>query len=339
MPLTSPPPHSARLRRRPGRARPGAFAVLATAVLSACSPKPPEGWSGYAEGEFVYVAPALAGTLTRLDAQRGQTVVAGAPLFALEATNEQAATQESAARLEAARAQAADTAKGRRKDEIEVIEAQLAQARTQARLAASELARRQGLVTQGFISPSTLDEARTTAAQTQARVLELEASLRVAHLPARADERAAASAQARAAVSVLAQSRWREAQTTVDAPASARVAETYFREGEWVGAGQPVVSLLPAAAVKARFFVPQAEIATLALGQPVQVSCDGCGAAIPATISFIATQAEYTPPVIFSNEQRAKLVFMVEAQPDAADAARLRPGLPLDVRRGAGAAP
>jgi HlyD family secretion protein len=320
--------------------RPAVHLTLVLSVaLSACNPKLPEGWSGYAEGEFVYVAPALAGRMTRLDAQRGQTVVAGAPLFALEATNEQAVTQESVARLEAARAQAADAAKGRRTDEIAVIEAQLAQAKIQAQLAASDLARQQGLVAQGFISPSRLDEAGTTEAQAQERVAELGAVLRVARLPARTDEQAAASAQAQAADKVLAQSRWREAQKIVNSPVAARVAETYFREGEWVGAGQPVVSLLPPAAVKARFFVPQAQIATLAIGQPVQVLCDGCGAAIAARISFIATQAEYTPPVIYSNEQRAKLVFMVEARPDAADAARLRPGLPLDVRRGAGSAP
>ena len=84
--------------------------------------------------------------------------------------------------------------------------------------------------------------------------------------------------------------------------------------------------------------MPQAEIGAIALGQPVQLQCDGCGAPIPARISFIATQAEYTPPVIYSNAQRAKLVFMVEARPSAADAARLRPGQPLDVRRAGGAA-
>ena len=314
-------------------------ALAAAVALAACGARQAEGWSGYAEGEYVYVGAALAGTLTRLDAQRGRTVDAGAPLFALEAASEQAGKAEAAARVEAARAQAADTGKGRRSDEVAVVEAQLAQARTQAQLAANELVRQQGLVAQGFVSAAHLDEARTAAAQAQARVGELDAALRVARLPARVDERAAAVAQVQAAEQALAQSAWREDQKLRRAPVRAQVAETFFREGEWVNAGQPVVSLLPEGGVKARFFVPQAEIAKFALDQPVQVSCDGCGAPIAARISFIATQAEYTPPVIYSNSQRAKLVFMVEARPSAADAARLRPGQPLDVQRAPGNLP
>jgi HlyD family secretion protein len=315
------------------------WVLLLSATLSACAPKQPEAWSGYAEGEYVYVAAALAGGLVRLDAQRGQPVEAGAPLFALEAGNEQAAKAEAVARVDTARAQAANIAKGRRSDELAVVEAQLAQARTQAQLAASELARQQGLIAQGFVSAARLDEARSAEAQAQARVAELGAALRVARLPARTEEQAAAVAQLQAAEQSLAQSAWRVAQKLVVAPLRARVAETYFREGEWVGAGQPVVSLLPEGGVKARFFVPQAELAGLALGQPVNVRCDGCGAPLAAHISFIAPQAEYTPPVIYSNAQRAKLVFMVEARPTAADAARLRPGLPIDVQRGSGSAP
>jgi HlyD family secretion protein len=332
--LCAAPPRSKRARGR----RVGCVLLLGIA-LSACAPKAPDAWSGYAEGEYVYVGAALAGSLARLDAQRGQRVEAGAPLFALEAVSERAAQAEALARVEAARAQAANIAKGRRSDELAVIEAQLAQAKTQAQLAAGELTRQQGLVAQGFVSAARLDEASTAAAQARERVAELGAALRVARLPARSEEQATAAAQVQAAEQALAQSAWRAAQKLVVAPTRARVAETFFREGEWVAAGQPVVSLLPEGGVKARFFVPQAEIAGLALGQAVSLRCDGCAAPIAAKISFIAAQAEYTPPVIYSNAQRAKLVFMVEARPEAADAQRLRPGLPLDVQRGAGSAP
>ena len=113
------------------------------------------------------------------------------------------------------------------------------------------------------------------------------------------------------------------------------MADTFFRAGEWVAAGQPVVSLLPPGATKARFFVPESELGAIAIGQAVSVACDGCSAPVAARISFISTQAEYTPPVIYSNSQRARLVFMVEARPDPKDAARLRPGQPIDVRRAA----
>ena len=90
--------------------------------------------------------------------------------------------------------------------------------------------------------------------------------------------------------------------------------------------------MLPPGAVKARFFVPETELGALKLGQNVELRCDGCGAPIAARIDFIATRAEYTPPVIYSNAQRARLVFMVEARPDAKDGARLKPGQPVDVK-------
>ena len=98
-----------------------------------------------------------------------------------------------------------------------------------------------------------------------------------------------------------------------------------------MGAGSPVVSLLPAGNLKMRFFVPEAVVGALKYGQDVRASCDGCGAPIPAKITYISRQAEFTPPVIFSREQRTKLVFLIEARPAPGDAVKLKPGQPLDV--------
>jgi len=313
----------------------GAAALAALTALTGCTPAPEPGWSGYAEGEFVYVSAPLPGALSLLAVQRGQNVARGAPLFALDAETEHQARAEAQARLAAARAGVANAGKGRRGEEIAVTRAQLAQARAAAALAEAELARRDKLVAQSFLSPAQLDDARAAAEQARARVAELDAALRVAALPARSDERAAALAAADAASAALAQSAWREQQKQQSAPADALVADTFFRVGEWVGAGQPVVALLPRGGTLARFFVPEAEVATLAPGQRVALSCSGCGAPIAARIERIATQPEYTPPVIYSNAQRARLVFMVEARPEPADGARLRPGQPLDVRRAA----
>jgi HlyD family secretion protein len=307
-------------------------ALACAALLIACDKTAESAWSGYAEGDYVYVSAPLGGALVALTVQRGQTVARDAPLFALDSTSERAARDEAAARERSARAQAANTDKGRRGDEVAVTEAQLAQARAQALLATSELARVQQLVQQNFLSHSKLDDARAAADQSQARVAELSAALRVARLPARIDERAAADALALAARSALAQTQWREQQKQQTAPVEAQVAETYFRVGEWVNAGQPVVALLPAGAVRARFFVPEAQLGAVKVGQAVEVRCDGCGAPIAAKIDFIATRAEYTPPVIYSNAQRSRLVFMVEARPGANDSARLKPGQPVDVR-------
>ena len=310
-----------------------ALALCAALLAVGCDrPREAAAWSGYVEGEYVYVAAPIGGALRQLSVRPGQTIDRSAPLFALDADVERAARDEAAARVEAAKAQAADAGKGRRADEIAVTKAQYAQAEAQAALAASELARQQQLVVQGFISRSRLDDARTAAEQSRARVAELRAALRVAGLPARSDERTAAAAAAQAAEEALRQSEWRARQKEQAAPVGGRVADTFFRVGEWVQAGQPVVALLPPGNIRARFFVPEGELGAITLGQPVQVHCDGCGAPLAARISFIATQAEYTPPVIYSNAQRAKLVFRIDATPDAAQAERLKPGQPIDVR-------
>jgi len=316
-----------------------AIAVSAALWLAACAKAPDPSWSGYAEGDYVYVAAPLGGRLDTLAVRRGQAVTKGAALFALEAEAEAAARDEAAARLDAARAQAANAGKGRRADEIAVNAAQLAQARVQAELATAEFARQRQLVAQGFVSQARMDDARAALDQARQHVAEAGAALRVTQLPARSDERVAAEATAQAASQALRQGDWRSAQKRQSAPADAQVADTFFRVGEYVLAGQPVVSLLPPGAVRARFFVPQAELGGLRIGQAVTLQCDGCGVPIAARVEFIATQPEFTPPVIYSNSQRSRLVFMVEARPTVADAARLKPGQPLDVRRSGEATP
>lgn len=324
--------------RGAGRAN-AVLALLAATALAACGREPPPAWSGYAEGDPVYVAAPVAGQLLDLQVQRGDTVAAGAPLFSIDVTPMRAARAEADARLAAARAEQADAAKGRRPDEIAMSRAQLAQARAQSALAETDLARQQQLIGQGFISAARLDDARAAAAQARQRVRELESSLRVAELPARSDQQAAARANAEAASAALEQQQWREAQTRQRAPAAGLVDDTFYRVGEYVNAGQPVVALLPPSQRKARFYVPEPELASLRPGQAVLLSCDGCGAPIAARISYISPQPEYTPPVIYSNSQRARLVFLVEARPDPAQATRLHPGQPLEVRPSAGAAP
>ncbi len=311
--------------------------VGAALLASACSQPPPSGWQGYAEGDYVYLAAPSGGVLQRLPVHRGQAVDRGALLFALDTAAESAQQAEATARLQAAQALAGDAAKGRRPAERAVTQAQWAQVRAQAEQARLAWVRERQLVAQGFTSQARLDEARTSFDAAKQRVYELAAALQVSALPARDDQRAAAEADALAARQLLAQVDVRIAEKQRVAPAPAQVADTFYRVGEWVPAGQPVVALLPGGAVRARFFVPQAELAGVATGQPVAIACDGCGAPIPAHVDFIATRAEFTPPVIYSSTQRSRLVFMVEARPDD-PAAALKPGQPLDVRRIAAAA-
>lgn len=317
--------------RRGGLAALGALPVALG--LAGCQPAAPAAWSGYVEGDYVYVAAPVAGTLTQLAVTQGQTVSAGAPLFQLDDVAARAARAQAEAQVQAAHAQAVNGQTGLRAPQIAVSRAQLAQARAAATLADAELRRQRTLVSQGFISQSQLDNAATAARQAHDKVSELEAALKTAEQPtARPAELAAAQANTQAAQEAQAQAAWREQQARQMAPAAGLIADTFFRQGEYVPAGQPVLSLLPPDHRKARFYVPEALIGQLQVGQAVSLNCDGCGAPIAARITRIAPQAEYTPPVIYSNTQRSKLVFLVEARPAPADALRLRPGQPLDVR-------
>ncbi|MCB2018668.1 MAG: HlyD family efflux transporter periplasmic adaptor subunit, partial [Hydrogenophaga sp.] len=301
---------------------------LLAALTVACSQPAATGWSGYAEGDYVYIASPIGGRLDKLAVRAGDQVKQGDALFALDAVAEEAAVSQAEAQAKASAAQAQNTTKGRRPDEIAALRAQLAQANAQAALAKSAFQRQKSLVDQGFVSASQLDSATATLKQAEQRVAELQSNLRVAQLPARSDERQAAEATAASAREAVRASEWRVAQKQQAAPADALVAEVFYRQGEYVGAAQPVVSLLPPGAIKARFYVPEADLAGLSLGQAVTLSCDGCGEAIRARISRIATAPEFTPPVIYSNAQRARLVYLVEAMPEAAQATRLHPGQP-----------
>ncbi|MGE5094619.1 MAG: HlyD family secretion protein [Betaproteobacteria bacterium] len=308
-----------------------AAALLVLLLVAGCGPRGPVAWQGYVEGEFVRVAAPFAGTLVRLDVQRGQSVAPGAPLFALEAENEEAGRREAVERARRAQAQVEDLKSGKRPSEIAAVQAQLAQAQAALAFSEKELARHQDLVSRGFESRQRLDEARSARDRDHNRVAELQADLATARLGFRAGEIRAAEAEAAAAREALAQADWRLRQKTVASTVGGIVADTLFVAGEWVPAGAPIVALLPPANVKVRFFVGEEVLGSLRLGQKVSIGCDGCGEHIAAPITFIAPQAEFTPPVIYSKDSRGKLVFLIEARPAPEDAARLHPGQPVDV--------
>lgn len=303
------------------------------ALVASCGDAPPTGWQGYIEGEFVHVASPFAGRLERLAVQRGQQVTQGAALFALETDEESAARRQAAEQLRAAEAQLADLQTGRRPVEIDVSRAQLAQAEAQAQRSAAQLVRDEAQFRIGGIAQSQLEQSRATARADAARVRELRGDVAVARLPGREAQRQAQAAQVEAARAALAQAEWRLSRKTVATTQAGLVQDTLYRYGEWVPAGSPVVRLLPPGNVKVRFYVPQAVLGSLRTGEAVQLRCDGCPRPVPATITFVSTQAEYTPPVIYSNETRRKLVFLVEARPGEADAAALHPGQPVEVMR------
>ncbi|HEU4373241.1 MAG TPA: HlyD family efflux transporter periplasmic adaptor subunit [Telluria sp.] len=307
------------------------------AGLAGCGEQSSAFYPGYVEADYVRLASPIAGTLARLHVQRGDQIARGAPAFALEQESERAARLDAQAHLARAQSTLADLRKGRRPDEVAVARAQLAQAQAALRLSQAAIARQEKLLAAHFVSPAQLDELRAAVQRDQGRVHEAQSQVRVARLGARSDELAAAQQDVTSAQAQLAQADWRVEQKSQVAPLAAQVADVLYREGELVAAGMPVVSLLAPGNVRARFFVPQASLGAIALGQDVTLRCDGCKAALAAKVSFIAPEAEYTAPLIYSKENRATLVFMVEARLAPADARTLHPGQPLEVRPAAAA--
>ena len=303
--------------------------IFPAVLLSACDRNPATSWQGYAEGEYVYVAAPRGGRLLELAVRKGENVNAGASLFRLDPEPEATAVAEARQRLEQAGFRRDDLGSGERPSEIAALVAQREQARVARDLAQTELLRQESLFSENVTSRELLDRSRAAQEQSRALVAELDARLTTARLGGRSGQRQALSAEAAALGEALRQAEWNLNQKSPTAPTSGLVFDTLFEVGELVPAGTPMVVLLPAAGRKARFFVPEAQLASLHPGDKVKLRFDG--GELMATISFISPQAEYTPPVIYSRDSRSKLVYLVEARPDPATAARLKPGQPLEV--------
>lgn len=309
-------------------------AALVLALVSACGNGDDGAYLGYVEGETVYVSASVAGDLRELSVERGQTVQAGAPLFALDPAPQSFGVTEATERLAQARARAADLEKGSRPSELSASEARLARARAALEQAERELERRRAVREAGgadAVSDEELDRFRTAAELQRLDVATFEAELETLRLGGREDAVTAARREVGVTEASLRSLEWQLAEKRVVAPAGGLVQDTLFRVGEHVPAGRAVVALLPPENVLVRFFVPQEDLPRVAPGTSLEVRVDGVDEPLAATVSFVASEAEYTPPVIFSKDVRHKLVFLVEARPAASAVERLRPGQPLEV--------
>ncbi|MEZ5066882.1 MAG: HlyD family efflux transporter periplasmic adaptor subunit [bacterium] len=308
--------------------------LLALTMLVGCGDSNEGTYQGYVEGEYVYVASPLAGTLTSLDVARGDHVSAEQSLFQLDDEVEAAELRRSEHAVAEASAQLDDVRKGLRPSEIAALEAQRDRARATLTLAESQLERAKRLhaAEDPLISDEELEQAEAQRDADRAQLAQAEADLKTARLGGRTDAVRAAEARLAEAEASHTQAAWSVEQKHRAAPASAFVDDTLYDVGEWVGAGRPVVVLLPPENRKARFFVPEPVLARVAPGRNVSVHLDGLDRPLEATISYVSSEAEFTPPVIYSKQNRSKLVYMVEATfpPDVAE--NLRPGQPLDVR-------
>ena len=284
--------------------------------------------SGYIEGEALYLAAPVAGTVTAMNVARGDEVKAGAPLFVVDPQQSTDAVRQAEAALAEARAQAIDARKGQRPSEIGVLSANLAAAEARSRDAQIQYRRTTELAAAGVASRQQLDDARAAAQQAAAQVAAAQRQRETATLGARPDQVSAADARVRQAEAALASAQARLAQVAPSAPAAARVEDVFFQRGEWAPANQPILSLLPDERIYVRFFAPERTLAAYRPGRMVRFSCDGCRRGLTARIVYVSPRPEFTPPVIYSRETRDRLVYLVEARPSV----RLNPGQPVDVQ-------
>jgi len=310
---------------------PRMVAFFAPLLLAGCFDNDSGDLQGYVEGTYVYVSAESAGRIVERPVAAGETVEEGAILARLDDSEEKEAVAGAEARLAQANAQLANLRSGQRDEEISVIAARLAEARTSFNLAEEDYRRKLVLRERGIVAQSAVDDAKAKRDTTESNANAIERELIVAKLPARPEEISAAERNVAAEEAALAQARIQLERRVLTAPASGRVEETFYEPGERVSEGQPVVSLLPDANRKIRFFLPETELSRARIGQRIDVGCDGCSEGLAAEIDLIATEAEFTPPILYSKDSREKLVFRIEARPlDAA--AELKVGQPVDVR-------
>ena len=266
--------------------------LAAVLILAACGERASDVMQGYGEADYIYLSSQDAGVVGDLFVREGDRVEAGARVFRLD-------TERLGFGAQSAEAQRAAAA------------AAVRTAQAEATLAQRNYARGAQLERQGFYPRARLDadlaardaaNARLAQARREAAAIGAEAGL--------AEERVEDLAGA--------------------APVAGTIEQIFHRPGEVVAAGQPIVALLPPQNMKVRFFAPEAMLAQLPVGARVLVSCDGCGEPLAARVSFVAREPQFTPPVIYSLEQREKLVFLVEARLEAPGP--IRPGMPVDVR-------
>lgn len=303
---------------------------LIGALFGACAAPAPFA-TGYVEGEYLLIAPVATAQIETLPVRRGDRVAADQLLVEMERRDATIALAQAQAALAHAESQLADLKLPKRDAEIRVIEAELASARAQSAEAAREAERLKNLYARNTAPKSQLDAAETALDVARAHVAETEASLEVARLPARPDVIAAAEAavaEARAAAEAAA---WQLDKRSLTAPAAGTVSEILRRKGEIAGPQAPVLSLLPDGGVLLRVYVPESEIAAVRVGSRLAVNCDGCAPGMVARVSYVSDAPEFTPPVIYSLENRQKLVYLVEARPEPGTPA-IQPGQIVDVQ-------
>lgn len=302
---------------------------LAAQLFGACAPTAPLA-VGYVEGDYVLLAPIEVAQVETVAVKRGDRVTPGTPVVTLESADAKIAVAQADAALAQAQAQLADLQVGKRPEEIAVLKAQVDMAKAQAADVKRKYDRASDLFKRGTGTQADYDTASATLETANAQVGQAEANLAVGGLPARLETIKAADNQVKQAQSALGQARWRLSKRVLAAPSPGRINDVIRNPGDTAGPTAPVISMLPDGAVKLSVYVPERAFSSVKVGTLLNVHCDGCGPDVKARVSYVSPDPEFTPPVIYSLENRQKLVYLVEARPEG-DAGPLQPGQIVDV--------
>jgi len=260
-----------------------ALALLAWRLLGTQFRETPT-YSGYIEGEALYLSASVSGRVSELAVRRGERVAAGTRLFLIEPDQQAAQEQQAAAELQAAQAQAQDARQGQRPPEIAILEADRDSAEGAAREARIALNRADQLVRRGIYARVRLDEARAAYTSAAARLEAAQRRIEVANLGQRDQQIRAADARVAQAAARVSETGARLRTLSPIAPSAGRIEDVFYQRGEWAAANQPIVALIPDNKVKVRFFVPEKEVARYKPGREVDPFCDACGGRLSATI-------------------------------------------------------
>lgn len=300
-------------------------------LLMGCGQGDHQTYQGYVEGDNIYIASPNAGILDALAVHKGQYVKKGQLLFRLDADPQALVVEEAQANLKQAEYTLTDIKKPRRTPEIEAIKAQMAQIDARIQLSQIRVDRDSSLYKKKAIDKDSLDAAISVLTEQKNAKQELEENLKLALLGHRDEQILAQQALISAMKAKLAQAKWELDQKSRQAPADGIIFDTYYRQGEFVGAQQPVLSLLTPDNVHVEFFVPVEDLQKLRLGQKLSFKCFTCDDSETAIIDYISPEAQYVPPLVYSTENRDKIVFRIRAK--LPDFNEYKPGEPVLVTR------
>lgn len=303
--------------------------IIITLFMISCSSDHHEEFQGYIEVDNIYIASPYSGLLEHLAVHRGQEVKKGQLLFQLDKNPEILLLKEYEASIAQAEHTLKDLENPKRPPEIAAIEAQIEQIQANKKLADIRLHRQEQLFVKGAVNQDTVDEAKARFQDLLAQEIQFEANLKLAKLGSRDEQIAAQKEQIKSLKERANQAIWQIKQKQRESPFDGIIFDTYYRQGEFVGTAQSIVSLLTPENVYIEFFVPYETLTYLKLGQIIHFHTGEKLKSKEATISYISPEAEYMPPLIYSRENNDKLIFRIQAK--FSEFNQYKPGQPVTV--------